>query len=609
LQESGAIRGERLHSFTGKGIWLLLYPKGEVTLSPAEKPALRYFPLFWRQELTQYLQTLYDESVGAVVLGMLVGETDGLGLGEEIWLSESGLYHIVSVSGLHCAFLVSLVQLCLPRRRKTMTLCAIPLLILYTLLVGAPPSMVRAAWMQSSLLLAPLFRRENDAPTTLSVASAILLLQNPYAVGSIAFQLSFSALAGILWLSPRVYGRLVDEESGRLRKFAAASLATTAGALLLTTPLTALYFNNLPLVSPLANLLGLPLVNAVFWGACLSLVLGLFSLPLAQALAAGIQWLCQLLLALCRLLSEIPYHAVYFSTETMRIWLYLSYALLALGLLLKRKRLWYLCGLCILLTLGGALRYEAKQTQTGLLQLRLLDVGQGQSLLLYTKTHTAVVDCGSSTSYLTAGDIAADLLALQGRNTLDALILTHLHKDHANGAEHLLYRLQVKTLYLPYTDEPSDLQTQLETLALQRGTELCYVETNTQIALDTAELTLYPPVGSGGNENGLVVLGAAGDFQLLVTGDMSAKTEKKLLRRDTLPDIDLLVVGHHGSKFATSQELLEVVQPEEGWISVGYNSYGHPAESTLERMQAQSMTVLRTDEQGDLQKTVEEGKA
>jgi competence protein ComEC len=117
---------------------------------------------------------------------------------------------------------------------------------------------------------------------------------------------------------------------------------------------------------------------------------------------------------------------------------------------------------------------------------------------------------------------------------------------------------------------------------------------------------LYPPLGEGDlNEQGLTVLCSTGDYDALITGDMAGSTEKKLLERYPLPDIELLVVGHHGSKYSSTKEFLDAVRPETAVISVGDNSYGHPTDQALLRLVAAGCEIYRTDLQGNVLVTVE----
>ena len=124
--------------------------------------------------------------------------------------------------------------------------------------------------------------------------------------------------------------------------------------------------------------------------------------------------------------------------------------------------------------------------------------------------------------------------------------------------------------------------------------------------LGETTLRVFPPLGTGGsNEEGLSVLGSAGEFDVLVTGDMNAAVERRLVKYGNLPETELLVVGHHGSGYSTSEELLQTIQPQWAVISVGYNTYGHPAEETLARLAQYGCDIYRTDWSGTVTITAE----
>ena len=151
------------------------------------------------------------------------------------------------------------------------------------------------------------------------------------------------------------------------------------------------------------------------------------------------------------------------------------------------------------------------------------------------------------------------------------------------------------------SEDQGTLQAEVLLLAEKYGVPVTYVEEPYCETMGEAELTIYPPLTEGDvNEEGLTILCTAGDFDVLITGDMGSTTEKLLVETYDLPDIEVLVVGHHGSKYATTEELLEAVTPEIGVISVGENNFGHPTAEAMDRMAWQGMTLYRTDLQGNI---------
>ena len=215
------------------------------------------------------------------------------------------------------------------------------------------------------------------------------------------------------------------------------------------------------------------------------------------------------------------------------------------------------------------------------------------------------MDCGGS-GLDDAGDTAADYFQALGLSRIDVVALTHYHTAHANGVARLLERMEVGLLILPDVEPEDPLRQSILALAEEKGVDTLLVADVTTLTLGGAELTIYPPLGAGdANEEGLSVLCTAGEFDALITGDMDEIIEGRLLKYGNLPDLEALVVGHHGSKYSTSEELLLAVRPELAVISVGYNTYGHPAPETLERIAAAGCQIYRTDWSGTITITSE----
>jgi competence protein ComEC len=264
------------------------------------------------------------------------------------------------------------------------------------------------------------------------------------------------------------------------------------------------------------------------------------------------------------------------------------------------------------ISLTAALFFSLTEANADDMRFAALDVGQGQCLAITAKGYAAVIDCGGS-SARNAGDLAAEYLSSLGRTRLDCLILTHCHEDHAGGAAELIRRLRVGKLIVPrVADAEGDLFAEIAARASERGTEIITIGDQIYSFQESGlSFTLVPPLGgSGENELYLCALVSCGDFDCLVTGDIGSETELRLIERLDLPDVELMMAGHHGSKYSTSRELLEAARPEAVVISVGHNIYGHPSEETLDRLAAWNgeVRVYRTDELGDITVTYDGGQ-
>ena len=603
--------------FNARGVYALLYGREDVRLSAGDGDALRWLPQRAGKAFREKVVAIWDDArVSGFLTAELTGDKSAMDDGDYLAMQETGLAHLFAVSGLHCAFLVTLLALLISRRQRLLCAVTIPLLLFYMVMVGMSPSVVRACIMQIFLLIAPLFRRGSDPLTSLAAALLVILLCNPFAAASVSLQLSFSATLGMVLLSPRLYKLLTGWYKGKCRPlrtalcFVAANLSATLSAVVFTAPLTAWYFRIFVLVAPLSSLLAVPAAGWSFMAAFVTVLLGFVWLPLASLLG-WISWaLVRYILWIANGMMSWRYHAVYFTNPYLIYWLLFLYAaFIGCAATPDGKRKYLLASALSVLTLTAAIWVNRQDYQYGVLTALTLDVGQGESVILTSGGETALVDCGSSNSYKDPGGLAADTLHSMGVRELSAVVVTHYHADHTNGLYEVLRRIPVQTIYLPDIEDEYGVRERLVSLAGEKGAQVTYVTKETADTLGDTVLTIYPPVQSGGdlNELGLTALASAGDFDLLITGDMSGSTEKKLVETYALPDIEVLVVSHHGSRYSSNIRFLKSVTPEAAVISVGDNNYGHPSEETLQRLLAVGADIWRTDQQGTIRITVNGG--
>lgn len=605
------VGGQESTYYTSRDVFLRMYDQGApLTVDLANAGSIRYLPQRLSLGLRQTIGDIFDQPSAGFVTALLTGEREILDEQTLADLEESGLMHVTAVSGLHCGFLISFLGILLARRQRLTALIAYPLLLFYMVMVGCTPSVVRACVMVGLSLFAPLLNREGDTPTSLAAAALVILLANPFAVASVSFQMSFGAVAGLLLVTPRVYGALGGGKRrkswavGTVLNFVVGTVSASLGSLLFVAPLSAVYFGFFSLVSPLTNLLVLWVAPVLF--ALAFLVSVLCSVwPGFAFLALLPELLARYVLGTANLMAKVPGHGVYFTGEVMLIWLIFVYGMLAVCALYHRGwRPWLLASVLALAMLTAARAYPVLTVRDDAMTIVAVDVGQGAATLLRSGDTTALVDCGTNYSLRGAGGSVADAMATYGWDKLDYVVLTHYHTDHAGGLEGLLARVEVGKLFLPQlsaSDSQAGLQREVLALAERYDVPVSYVQEPSDLPLGESGITLYPPLTAGDtNEEGLTILCASEDFDVLITGDMSSGTEKLLIATYDLPDIEVLMAGHHGSKNSTSEELLKAVTPEVGVISVGENNYGHPTYEAMERMAFYGMTLYRTDLQGNV---------
>ena len=611
--------GEKITYYTAKGIFLRARAYGRLEILRGEKTVPQYWAAYGSKALKEGIDTAFPEEASGFVRALVTGNRDNLTDQFTTSLQRTGLSHTVAVSGMHLAFLSSLLTYLLGQGRRSTAFFTILWVILFCGIAGNTPSVLRAAVMVLMLQFAPLLNRERDGPTALSLALLVLLWVNPFSAAHIGLQLSFTSVAGILLVSDRVQDWLMKvfrldgwkKPKSRVVRylragpyFVVSTLSATLGASVLTMSLVALHFNMISLISPLSNLRTLWAIGILFLGGlgvgALALVLpgaaAVLAIPFT-GLVRYLQWVIDLLSRPA--LAALPLESVYY-----RAWLVLVYALILVSVRMKGKRpVW------MPLAAGGvglalAMALTRQSFYLGDMGVTVLDTGQGQSVLLRSGHYLTLVDCGGD-SMDNPGDIAANYLQAVGRSGLDLLVVSHYHADHANGIPQLLRRIDVGEIVLPDVEEDSPLRAEIIAAAVERGVPVRFVQETAWFRPSRADtIAVFPPMLAGKNVNelGLTVLASHKALDVLITGDMEEEGERRLTETVPLPDVEVLVAGHHGSNTSNTPELLEAVRPELALISVGRNNkYGHPDWDTLVRLNNIGAEIYRTDLYGTVE--------
>jgi competence protein ComEC len=530
----------------------------------------------------------------ALARALVLGDVSALPLAWKRGLRVTGIYHLMSVSGVHVALVAGLVWLLggwLPRPLRLLLMLAA--ILLYLLLVGPIPSLVRSAVMGTLAVLALLAERPPAAANALSWAVILLLLDQPDLALSPAFQLTVSATAGLLLLAPPLARRW---QGRRLPVRIVEPIAASLGAELATFPWAIPRFHMLSPLAPLLNLpavswTGLALIASLLWTAVALLSPSFASvlLPALDFLAAPFSW---------------P------SRTPPEVWLPVPLALsagwawaIAAGvaalLLIPFRRRIIPAVLAVVVLLVVLACRESRHPDP---ELAMLDVGQGDAILLRDGDRAILVDGGGSRG----GDIGARALlpALLGEGVkrLDALVMTHPDNDHCGGLVDISAYLPVREVWMAPGWNRAGCAGKLLGLP---GVRTRFLSRGQRLTLGRWRLTaLHPTVDDHQpvNERSLVLLAEAHGRRALLTGDVEKGAERDLVEccaRDL--HADLLKVAHHGSRTSSTEDFLEAVKPHLALISVGVgNVYHHPSPEVVERLGEHHARVLRTDRAGEI---------
>ena len=607
--------GEAFDAYNARDIYLKLNVREECRLL-RHGNCFSSLPVRINRALTEHMERVFPADSRAFMKSLLLGNKTELYKNEAQYLalSRAGNMHALAVSGLHIAFLVGMLQLLFGKQRLGSLLC-IATVWIFALVTGGTPSAVRAAVMQSLMLLAPVLRRENDTPTTLAFALAVILLPNPRAAASVSLQLSFAAMAGILCSGETLHklftGFLPENLLGRLLRMIGAAVASSFAVLPFTIPLMAVHFGFLSLLSPLASLFCSLAISVCFCMGYLSCLLTLIFAPLGQWAGWLTAWIARYIVWASGLVSAVPHSVLYMELEWNIPWLIGVYVLF-IGMhflpLRRVEKLLYPVLIAtftlLILSAGTKSRYENQGEY-----FAALDVGQGQCLCALAGDRTVMIDCGNMLSPDNAGDVAGRWLLSRGRERIDTLLLTHLDSDHVNGVSLLMEMLSVDQIILPDAiPEGNEWLPVLQDSALRHGTKLRFLKSDGVLTAGALSCDVYAPLNmTSDNESGLFIVLHFGSYDVLVTGDASVATEDQFLLHALPTDLELLVVGHHGSRYASGEELLRSCGAGTAVISTGYNTFGHPSQETLDRLLACGYTVYRTDLDGTLEFRIEDG--
>lgn len=555
-----------------------------------------------------HIQTkLYDslpKETASLCLGFLVGQRDQIPEDITSFFRESNLTHLLAISGTHISYLILGVSfLCVRIGKKFSKVITVCFLLFFMALTDFTPSVTRASITAILMLTANLFHRKSDVYQNMGIASIIILLQNPYAVLDIGFQLSFGGTLGIVLWQDRL-SKLFDlgsdlcQSSSKFRKikeYVVVTLLTTISANFMILPIMAYHFKTLSITFWISNLLVSPLVGLVIFGGFIFYFISTVFKPFVFLIQMPYHFLLVLFIKIAEYCSHLPGSVIYVKTPSL-FFICMYYCLLFFLFHIKKefcqkiKELFILL-ICIIFLFSYIFTKLPKD-----LRIYFIDVGQGDSTLICTpKNTTILIDGGGSDNGFDVGEkVLLPYLLDRGICKLDYIMISHFDSDHVVGLFTIMEKLRVKNIILSRQGKSSSNYLQFQEIVKRKKINIIFVKAGDRVLLDKECYfdILFPKTELISenvlNNNSIVAKFCYFQFSMLLTGDIEEMAEKRLTEeyeRTNQLQATLLKVGHHGSKSSSTQAFLNLIKPKIALIGVGEkNKFGHPNANVLERL-------------------------
>jgi competence protein ComEC len=629
-----------------RDIWLTGFVRTPLFLHKLEENeslfhSLRYLPERLRTTIGKQIDASVSAETSGVYRAILIADRSQVTEKTLESFKGSGTMHILAISGMHMAVIGTLLYACifwiLSRSeqlllrftlKKWAALLSLPVLIGYGLLAGMNTPVFRAVIMSSIVILAICTNRQKSPGALLAFAAMLILTIDPLQLFTVSFQLSFSAIAGILFLLPVLKKLLYPADDSlssssiniKILKWITAGLLVSLVANLATAPIALYSFNRFSTVGPLANLLIEPLI--CLW----SLAAGFLSIPfifIAPEIAA-------ILLQFGSLGLDAAMHAATFFSSfsfstiwlpTPPLWLVLIYffSLIVFAFSCLKKRWWSFVSF---FTLSVCIVYFIhpptfnKNGTTAPFRISYLDVGQGSSTFLeFPSGFRVLIDGGgSSFATTTVGErVIAPFLWKKGIQEIDAVIITHPDADHYNGLDFIIRHFSPEILWVRDKDGHDNQFKRLIQLAKKQQVSVIIPEEG-DLLIDGPQSLLC--VGNGldlengtnisrnSGNNGLVLKACGLQICALFPGDIGRSSEKNLIDQGLDLNADILLSPHHGSITSNSSHFLDAVSPDYLLVSAGRSTKGYfPHKGLAGECASRQINLFTTSDQGTLEVT------
>ncbi len=618
-----------------------------------------------RLSVKEILNEICPKDKAEVYSAIMLGDKSDLDDSTKELYSVSGIAHILAISGLHISFIGMFFYNLLRRKFGYTLSGSISFLavVAFGIMSGMGISTIRAVVMFGLMVLCQILGRARDHVTSVSLAGIFLCLWNPFVILDSGFQMSFAAIIGILIVWPKVFyliglkdrvddhklDKNANEKEKRhlvyiiIRNKIINAVLFSINISMFMAPVVAYYYYQLPTYSFLLNLIVVPLMGVVIVSGVLGVLGGLVAKWIGSILIIPGCWILDLYTGLSKLISMLPFSSIV--VGKLSVYIIILYYVLLFGILFffsHRKKVKELAKKSFDKSGNDLIRIR-KEKRVALLQLKryrqivivlfivlesllylkpvtiylnffspgletmFLDVGQGDGIHIKCSDGTNLMVDGGSTTVKEVGKYRiTSYLKSQCNSTIDYWFLTHGDEDHISGLIEILNNnisgIKIKNIVLPYMKEYDENLLTIQKAADDKGIDVHAIKKGDTLEFgDTKLKCLHPTLDTSSddlNDYSIVLSVEYSNYSMLLTGDLTSAQETYM---KNLKQYTLLKVGHHGSKYSSSEEFLSAVKPRIGILSSGKgNRYGHPTPEVMERLEAVGCKYIRTDESGGI---------
>lgn len=541
-----------------------------------------------------------EEDEASLCIGLILGDKENLS--EEIQenFKTASLTHILAVSGAHFTYVVLMITYFnrILKRKILGQILMIILIVIFMNITGNTASVVRAGVMSIMMILASLLHRESDSWNNIAISSLIQIINNPYIIFDIGFQLSYGGVIGILIFNKHINNilitakqKILNESEGKIANYIIQTVSLSLSANIVITPIMMINFNTLSFSFIISNILVSPFLGLIiilsFILIILSLILGKIIIPFFHIL----NFILFFLIKISEFCASLPLSKIYVITPNICL-LILFYIILSINIKLKRSKRLMIC-LIIVILLNFTIPVVTSNRSN--IEINFIDVGQGDSCLIRTSNKKILIDGGGnmySESFDVGEKILLPYLLDRGICSLDYILVSHFDADHFQGLMYVIENMKVKNIILSNVGQESSEYYEFLKLAKSKKINIIYVKNGDMIKIAEMKIEiLYPDnekiVENAKNNNAIVCKVIYENISMLFTGDIEKEAEEKILNMYGKEKLEstILKVAHHGSKTSSTLEFVNAVNPKVALIGVGENNkFGHPNDEVLERL-------------------------